>query len=50
MFHKTLEEGNAGDQMGVLVRGLKRDEVRRGMAAGKPGTIKQHNHVKAQVF
>lgn len=49
MFHKTLEEGTAGDQMGVLVRGLKRDEVRRGMVAAKPGTAVQTDKVEAQV-
>ena len=49
MFHKILEEANAGDQMGILVKGVKRDEVRRGMCAVKPGTYKQHDHVKAQV-
>lgn len=49
MFHKTLEEATAGDQMGILIRGLKRDDVRRGMFAAKPGSIKQHNQVMAQV-
>jgi len=50
MFHKILEEANAGDQMGVLVRGLKRDEVRRGMCVIKPGSINQHEHVQAQIY
>lgn len=50
MFHKILEEANAGDQMGVLVRGLKRDDVRRGMCIIKPGSTKQHEHVQAQVY
>eukprot|EP00094_Tigriopus_californicus_P012370 TCALIF_11958-PA protein Name:"Similar to TUFM Elongation factor Tu, mitochondrial (Bos taurus)" AED:0.21 eAED:0.21 QI:143/0.66/1/1/0.66/0.75/4/362/246 len=50
MFHKTLEEANAGDQMGILIRGLKRDDVRRGMFASKPGSVKQHNQVMAQVY
>lgn len=50
MFHKILEEGNAGDQMGLLVRGLKRDDVRRGMCAVKPGTTKQRNNVRAQIY
>ena len=49
MFHKILEEANAGDQMGILVKGVKREEARRGMCAVKPGTYKQHDHVKAQV-
>ena len=39
MFHKTLEEANAGDQMGILTKGVKKNEVRRGMVAGKPGTV-----------
>ena len=39
MFHKTLEEANAGDQMGILTKGVKKTEVRRGMVAGKPGTV-----------
>jgi elongation factor Tu len=50
MFHKILEEANAGDQMGILVRGLKRDDVRRGMCAVKPGSVKQHDSVKAQIY
>ncbi len=50
MFHKTLEEANAGDQMGVLIRGLKRDDVRRGMVVVKPGSIKQQDHVQAQIY
>ncbi len=50
MFHKILEEANAGDQMGVLIRGLKRDDVRRGMVVAKPGSLKQHEHAQAQVY
>eukprot|EP00095_Tigriopus_kingsejongensis_P010259 maker-scaffold178_size283195-snap-gene-1.31 protein:Tk10259 transcript:maker-scaffold178_size283195-snap-gene-1.31-mRNA-1 annotation:"elongation factor mitochondrial precursor" len=50
MFHKTLEEATAGDQMGILIRGLKRGDVRRGMFATKPGVVKQHNKVMAQVY
>jgi len=50
MFHKILEEANAGDQMGVLVRGVKRDELRRGMCAVKPGSCKQHQHLRAQIY
>jgi len=49
MFHQILEESHAGDQLGALVRGLKRDEVCRGMAMAKPGTIKAHDNVNAQV-
>ena len=50
MFHKTLEEGTAGDQMGVLLKGLKRDDVRRGMFAAKPGSLQQHDQVRAQLY
>merc|ERR550517_1135243 len=49
-FHKTLDQGAAGDQMGVLLKGLKRDDVRRGMFACKPGTKKQHNQLVVQVY
>ncbi len=49
MFHKTLDEACAGDQMGILLRGVKKDDVRRGMAVAKPGTIKQYDHFEAQV-
>jgi elongation factor Tu len=49
MFHKSLEEGLAGDQMGVLMRGLKKDDVRRGMVITKPGVVKQHDRFTAQV-
>ena len=49
MFHKILEEANAGDQMGVLARGIKKGDVRRGMCVVKPKSIKQCDHFKAQV-
>lgn len=50
MFHKILEEANAGDQMGVLARGIKTGDVRRGMCIVKPGSIKQCDHFRAQVY
>lgn len=50
MFHKTLDEACAGDQMGILLRGVKKDDVRRGMAVAKPGTIKQYDHFEAQIY
>lgn len=50
MFHQILEEAHAGDQLGALVRGLKRDEVRRGMIMCKPGSMKAYDHVEAQVY
>jgi elongation factor Tu len=50
MFKKTLEEAQAGDNLGALLRGLKRDQVRRGMAAGKPGTFKPADCVESQIY
>merc|ERR550519_1712131 len=50
MFHKILDEANAGDQMGVLARGIKKGDVRRGMCVVKPKSIKQCDHFKAQVY
>jgi len=49
-FHKTLDVGSAGDQMGILVKGLKRDDVRRGMFCCKPGSRSQHDQVVAQFY
>ncbi|ODN02377.1 Elongation factor Tu, mitochondrial [Orchesella cincta] len=50
MFHKILEEAQAGDQLGALVRGIKRDDIRRGMIMAKPGTMKAHDNIEAQVY
>merc|ERR1712156_802386 len=50
MFHKILEEANAGDQMGMLARGIKHTDVRRGMCVVKPKSIKQCNNFRAQVY
>lgn len=49
MFHQILDEAHAGDQLGALVRGVKRDSVRRGMVLCKPGTMKSHDHFESQV-
>lgn len=49
MFHQTLDRAEAGDQLGALVRGLKRDDIRRGHVLAKPGTVSMHNHFAAQV-
>ena len=49
MFHKLLDRGEAGDNLGALVRGLKRDEIRRGMVLCAPGTVKSHTKFEAQV-
>ena len=50
MFRKLLDEGVAGDNIGILLRGTKREEVERGMVAAKPGSITPHTHFKAQVY
>uniref|UniRef100_A0A8C1SS59 Elongation factor Tu n=1 Tax=Cyprinus carpio TaxID=7962 RepID=A0A8C1SS59_CYPCA len=50
MFHQSLDRAEAGDNMGALVRGLKREDVRRGMVMCKPGSIQPHQKVKAQVY
>lgn len=50
MFHQILEEAQAGDQLGALVRGVKRDDIRRGMVMAKPGTVKSHDNIEAQVY
>lgn len=50
MFHKILEEGHAGDQMGALVKGVKRDDVRRGMVLAKPGSVRQCDNIEAQIY
>jgi len=50
MFHKTLEEANAGDQMGILTKGVKKTDVRRGMAVIKPGTMSQHDVFEGQLY
>lgn len=50
MFHKILEYAEAGDQLGALVKGLKREDIRRGMVMAKPGTVKAHNHIEAQAY
>uniref|UniRef100_A0A1L8DRI0 Elongation factor Tu n=1 Tax=Nyssomyia neivai TaxID=330878 RepID=A0A1L8DRI0_9DIPT len=50
MFHQILEEAHAGDQLGALVRGIKRDDVRRGMVMAKPGTVKGIDQFESQVY
>ena len=50
MFHKTLEQGEAGDYLGALLRGVKRENVRRGMVLCQPGTVIPHSKFKAQVY
>lgn len=50
MFKKTLSQGEAGDNVGILVRGLKRDEIQRGQVVSKPGTVKCHTKFEAEVY
>ena len=50
MFRKLLDQGQAGDNVGVLLRGTKRDDVERGQVLAKPGTITPHTHFEAEVY
>jgi elongation factor Tu len=50
MFRKLLDEGRAGDNIGVLLRGVKKDEVERGQVLAKPGSITPHTEFEAQVY
>ena len=50
MFRKLLDAGEAGDNIGVLLRGTKRDEVERGQVLAKPGSITPHTKFKSQVY
>jgi len=50
MFNKLLDEGHAGDNAALLIRGIKREEVERGMVVVKPGTITPHTEFEAQVY
>ena len=50
MFRKLLDEGRAGDNVGLLLRGVAKDEVERGMVLAKPGTIAPHTKFKAEVY
>jgi len=50
MFRKTLDEGQAGDNIGVLLRGVEKDEVERGQVLAKPGTVKPHTKFEAEVY
>ncbi|MDD2814931.1 MAG: elongation factor Tu [Thiotrichaceae bacterium] len=50
MFRKLLDEGVAGDNVGVLLRGTKRDDVERGQVLAKPGSILPHTHFEAEVY
>ena len=50
MFRKLLDQGQAGDNIGVLLRGTKREEVERGQVLAKPGTITPHTNFEAEVY
>jgi elongation factor Tu len=50
MFRKLLDEGRAGDNVGVLLRGVGKEEVERGMVLAKPGSITPHTKFKAEVY
>jgi elongation factor Tu len=50
MFRKLLDEGQAGDNVGLLLRGTKREEVQRGQVVAKPGSITPHTKFKAEVY
>jgi elongation factor Tu len=50
MFRKTMDEAIAGDNVGVLLRGIQREEVERGQVLAKPGSIHPHTHFKGQVY
>ncbi|CAG8566612.1 2716_t:CDS:2 [Funneliformis caledonium] len=50
MFHKELDKGMAGDNMGALLRGVKREQIRRGQVIAAPGTVKSHKKFLAQLY
>ena len=50
MFRKLLDEARAGENVGVLLRGIKKDEVERGQVLAKPGTIQPHTKFKGEVY
>ena len=50
MFHKELDRGEAGDNMGALLRGIKKEQIRRGMVLAAPNTIKSVKKFQAQIY
>jgi elongation factor Tu len=50
MFNKNLQEGMAGDNAGVLLRGLKKEDVTRGQVLAKPGTVTPHDHFTCEIY
>jgi elongation factor Tu len=50
MFNKTLDEGQAGDNVGILLRGLKKEDVERGQVVAKPGSVTPHTDYEAEIY
>ncbi|HBZ36163.1 MAG TPA: elongation factor Tu, partial [Candidatus Veblenbacteria bacterium] len=50
MFNKSLDEGRAGDNAGLLLRGLKKDDVERGQVVAKPGSVTPHAEFEAEIY
>jgi len=50
MFHKSLDQGQAGDNVGILLRGIEKDDIERGQVIAKPGTITPHTEFKAEIY
>lgn len=50
MFKKLLDTGSAGDNVGLLMRGVDKDDVKRGMVIAKPGSVKPHTRFEAEVY
>ena len=50
MFRKLLDEGRAGDNVGLLVRGLKKNDIERGQVIAKPGSVKPHRKFKGEIY
>jgi elongation factor Tu len=50
MFRKILDRGEAGDNVGLLLRGIEKDQIRRGMVIAKPGSVTPHKKFKAEVY
>ena len=50
MFKKTLDHGQAGDNVGLLLRGVKKEDIERGMVIAKPGSVKPHKKFKCEAY
>ena len=50
MFRKILDDGQAGDNVGLLLRGIDKESIKRGMVIAKPGSVKPHKQFKAEVY